>query len=158
MKIISNNMTYFYATVTAVLFFISGLANSAVAQQSAFSKGSDKLSFAIGSLGKGAETGGTLVSLLTTIAVSLAFFFFFWNLFQFIRAAEADSKEAAQGKMVWSLVAIIVIVSLWGIIAFVRSIFGIDTDLDKTNNVLIPTTEIQGTGTQRGGGGGGSGV
>ena len=156
MKIISNNTTYLYAIATAALFFISGLANSAMAQQSAF-KGSDKLSFAIGSFGKGAETAGALVSVLTTIAVSLAFFFFFWNLFQFIRAAEADSKEKAQGMMVWSLVAIIVIVSLWGIIAFVRSIFGIEADIDKSNDVTVPGTIVNKSRSGGSGGGGGGG-
>ena len=158
MKIISNNTTYLYAVATAVLLFIPGLANTALAQGSSFTEGSTKLSFAIGSFGKGAETGSTLISVLTTIAVSLAFFYFFWNLFQFIKAAEADSKEAAQGKMVWSLVAIIVIVSLWGIIAFVRSIFGIDTGLDDTNDVFVPGTVIHKSRAQdRSGGGGGGG-
>ena len=100
------------------------------------------LLFAVGSVGKGAETFGTLVSLGTTIAVSLAFFFFFWNLFKFIKAADPESKESAQGKMVWSLVAIIVIVSLWGIIAFVRGVLGIDAGLDDVNDVPVPGTVL----------------
>lgn len=129
----------FYAVSAAALAMVSGLAYTALSQ-SVFNQGSDNLSFAIGSVGRGAETFGTLVSLGTTIAVSLAFFYFFWNLYKFIRAADPESKESAQGAMVWSLVAIIVIVSLWGIIGFVRGVLGIDAGSDEVNDVEVPGT------------------
>ena len=140
MKSLSSGFALFFYTFGAfVLWVFSGLISGALSQSS-FNQGSEDLSFAIGSVGKGAETFGTLVSLGTTIAVSLAFFFFFWNLFKFIKAADADSKEAAQGKMVWSLVAIIVIVSLWGIIGFVRGVLGIG--VGEANDVEVPGTVL----------------
>ncbi len=142
MKLLSSIGAMVASTVgTATLWLLSGLTNTVLAQSS-FNQGSDNLAFAVGSVGKGAETFGTLVSLGTTIAVSLAFFFFFWNLFKFIKAADPESKESAQGKMVWSLVAIIVIVSLWGIIAFVRGVLGIDAGLDEVNDVPVPGTVL----------------
>ena len=142
MKLLSSTGAMLASAFGAVvLLFLSGLTNAVLAQSS-FNQGSDNLAFAVGSVGKGAETFGTLVSLGTTIAVSLAFLFFFWNLAKFIRAADPESKEAAQGKMVWSLVAIIVIVSLWGIIAFVRGVLGIDAGLDEVNDVPVPGTVL----------------
>ena len=141
MKLLSCGAVCFYTIGAVLLSLLSSLTHS-VLSQSSFNQGSDNLAFAVGSVGKGAETFGTLVSLGTTIAVSLAFFFFFWNLFKFIRAADPESKESAQGKMVWSLVAIIVIVSLWGIIAFVRGVLGIDAGLDDVNDVPVPGTVL----------------
>ena len=49
--------------------------------------------------------------------------------------------------MGWSVLAIVVITSLWGIIAFVRGVIGIDAG--QSNNVEIPTTTFIG---RRGGG------
>ena len=139
MNLISYKKLSLFAVGATLLFLVSGFAQSVLAQDSSF-QGDDSLSIAVGGVGKGVETFGTLVSLGTTIAVSLAFFFFFWNLFKFIKAGDADSKEAAQGKMVWSLVAIIVIVSLWGIIAFVRSVLGIEPG--SANDVEVPGTVL----------------
>ena len=138
MNLISYKKLSLFTVGAALLFLVSGFAQSVLAQGNSSFEGDPSLSRAIGGIGKGAETFGTLVSLGTTIAVSLAFFFFFWNLFKFIKAGDADSKEEAQGKMVWSLVAIIVIVSLWGIIAFVRSVLGIEPG--QANDVEVPAT------------------
>ena len=143
MNLISYKKLSLFAVGTTLLFFVSGFAQSVLAQDDPLFQGDESLSLAVGGVGKGVETFGTLVSLGTTIAVSLAFFFFFWNLFKFIRAGDADSKEEAQGKMVWSLVAIIVIVSLWGIIAFVRSVLGFDSGAGEENDVVLPTTRVK---------------
>ena len=142
MNLLSNKKSHLYSIGAALLFFVSGFTQSVLAQSTSTSsfEGDDSLSLAVGGIGKGAETFGTLVSLGTTIAVSLAFFYFFWNLFKFIKAGDADSKEEAQGKMVWALVAVIVIVSLWGIIAFVRSVLGIEPG--EVNDVGIPGTVL----------------
>ena len=140
MNLISYKKLSFFTVGAALLFLVSGFAQSVLAQSESSFTGDDSLSLAVGGVGKGVETFGTLVSLGTTIAVSLAFFFFFWNLFKFIKAGDADSKEEAQGKMVWSLVAIIVIVSLWGIIAFVRSVLGIEQG--PSNDVEVPGTVL----------------
>ena len=140
MNLISYKKLSLFTVGAMLLFLVSGFAQSVLAQGGSSFTGDDSLSLAVGGVGKGVETFGTLVSVGTTIAVSLAFFFFFWNLFKFIRAGDADSKEEAQGKMVWALVAIIVIVSLWGIIAFVRSVLGIEPG--EANDVVVPGTVL----------------
>ena len=139
------------------LFFLSVAVSVSSAQSSFQGQGSDKLAFVGGSFGKGLEVFGTIVNLGTTIAVSLAFLFFFFNLFKFIKAGGDNEKEEAKGKMVWSTVAIIIIVSLWGIIAFVRAVFGIDSGQDAQGPVFVPGTKLQGDQyIQQGGGLGGS--
>lgn len=143
MSLISYKKLPILTIGASLLFFVSGFAQSVLAQgETYFPLGSDRAAVAVSGVGRGVETFGTLVSLGTTIAVSLAFFFFFWNLFKFIRAADPDSKEEAQGKMVWSLVAIIVIVSLWGIISFVRSVFGFGSGVGEENDVFFPRGRV----------------
>ena len=134
-SLFTKNSPILYIAGSFLLFLTTSLAHISTAQSS-FPQGSDDVSFAIGSVGKGAETFGTLVSLGTTIAVSLAFFFFFWNLYKFIKAGNPEDKEEAQGKMIWSVVALILITSLWGIIGFVRNVLGIG--VGDANDVEVP--------------------
>ncbi|MCY4577145.1 MAG: hypothetical protein OXB96_01770 [Candidatus Kaiserbacteria bacterium] len=76
-----------------------------------------------------------LLQTLVGIVVTAAFFYFFWNLVKYIR--DEEGKDEAKTKMGYSLGAIFVIVTLWGIIAFVRGILGINTE-DAVNTIDIP--------------------
>ena len=81
--------------------------------------------------------GSALVRALILIMAGLALLAFFWGLVRFIFKA-GDEKETANGKrlMIWGLVALFVMVSVWGIIRFVEiELFG---TLDK-NNPTIPS-------------------
>ena len=139
MKLLSTISSYASAVM---LVFVSGLLHISLAQEGSSSfQGSDNLAQAVGGVGKGFEAFGVLVNLSTTIAVSAAFLYFFINLYKFIKAG-GDDKEEAKGKMIWSTVAIIIIVSLWGIIGFVRSTLGIKSGADQVNNVVVPGTEF----------------
>ena len=81
---------------------------------------------------------GSTVNILITIAVSLAFFYFFWNLVKYIR--DEEGKDEAKTKMGYALIAIFVIVTLWGIVAFVRGVLGIGS------NETAPTIELPAVG------------
>ena len=77
-----------------------------------------------------------LLKLLVGIAVTASFLFFFWNLAKYIR--DEEDKEKAKTKMGYSLAAIFVIVTLWGIIGFVRGVLGVGTGEEQVNTVLLP--------------------
>lgn len=65
-----------------------------------------------------------LIDLLIPIAFSLALLFFFWGLAKFIFHA-GDQKTVEEGKrrMLWGVIALFVIVSIWGIIQFIQAAF-----------------------------------
>ena len=79
-----------------------------------------------------------IVQVLTTIVVGLAFFYFFWNLAKYIREGDSDGKEEAKGKMLWSLLAIFVIASLWGLVAFIRNTVGI-RNIEDVPSLRLPS-------------------
>ena len=83
-----------------------------------------------------------LLNVLVGIVVTAAFLYFFWNLVKYIR--DEEDKDKAKTKMGYSIAAIFVIVTLWGIIGFVRGILGIGTGEEQVNTVLLP-----GVGTSR---------
>ena len=67
-----------------------------------------------------------LIEITLPVIASLALLVFFWGLAKFIVNVSGDEKAVSEGKnlMIWGLVAIFVMVSLWGIIRFFYSDIG----------------------------------
>ena len=65
---------------------------------------------------------------LIPIMFGLAIVYFFWGLIQYIRSA-GDPKAAAEGKtiMIHGVIAIAVMASIFGLVAWLQGIFGIDS-------------------------------
>lgn len=59
---------------------------------------------------------------LIPIAFALCLLYFFWGVAQYVRNAAGSEKAAEEGKrvMVWGVIALFVLSSVWGIIYFIR--------------------------------------
>lgn len=81
----------------------------------------------------------TLVTRLVPFAIGVAVIVFFWFLIKFITQS---SDPAEQGKskmgMVWSILALFVMVSIWGLVGFLGSLLGIN----QGGNVPIPGVPV----------------
>ena len=81
---------------------------------------------------------GDLINLATPIVVALALLFFFWGLANYILKAGDDAeRKKAKATMIWGIIALFLMVSVWGIINVVRDTF----DLDNTN-IDVPQVDI----------------
>ena len=67
-----------------------------------------------------------LIGLLAGVLVALALTVFLWGMVVFI-ANSANDEKRAQGKkkMVWGIVALFVIVSVWGLVNLLQTVFGV---------------------------------
>jgi len=81
---------------------------------------------------------GIWVNDLLPILVALAVVFFIFSLLKFLYSA-GSKKEEAQSQMIWGIVILFVIVSVWGIVNLFGSTFGIGID-DAPEVDLIPNT------------------
>jgi|SRR3989344_2543327 len=65
---------------------------------------------------------GGLINPLIAILVGVALLVFFWGLARFIFRLGGDEKAVEEGKriMKWGLIALFVMVSVWGIIDFMQ--------------------------------------
>jgi hypothetical protein len=62
------------------------------------------------------------ISPATTLILAAAVVFFLWNIFQVIRNSDNPKElETFKTKAVWGIVAIAVMVSMWGLVNFVLS-------------------------------------
>ena len=75
-----------------------------------------------------------IVSRLIPVLVALALIFFIVGLIRFVISADAETREASKGMMWWGIVALFVIVSIWGIVTYIGNILGIS----QTSTVTPP--------------------
>lgn len=79
--------------------------------------------------------GGMLTPVITLI-VSGAIVVFLWGVFKFVRS-EGKEKEAGKSMMVWGIVGIFVMVSVWGLVNILRGTFNLnDAQVDIKNTIL----------------------
>lgn len=93
----------------------------------------------------------TLFNGIIGLFIVLAIVVFFWGLIRYIFNREGGEKEGAEGAqlMVWGIIAIFVMVSIWGIIGLLRSTFRV-TD----NAAIVPAgIGVGGIGVPGGSGG-----
>jgi hypothetical protein len=65
---------------------------------------------------------GDIVGNIIPILIGLALLVFFWGLAKFILKLGGDAKAAEEGKklMIWGLVALFVMISVWGLVAWLQ--------------------------------------
>jgi len=65
------------------------------------------------------------LDLLIPISVAIALLYFIWSVITLIRSDEEGKREEAKQGMWWGVVALFVIISIWGITKFIREVFSI---------------------------------
>ena len=79
---------------------------------------------------------GAIVKVALPVVVGLALLAFFWGLVKFIFAqGNEEAKADAKKIMLWGLVALFVMVSVWGLIQFMVTSLGIT----PSSSFTIPT-------------------
>lgn len=76
-----------------------------------------------------------IIKILIPIAFGLAILFFFFGIAKYIWSIGTE-KERGKQIMVWGVVAIFVMTSIWGIVSFLGGSFGLDS---KATSPTIPS-------------------
>lgn len=68
-----------------------------------------------------------LIKTAIPVVAGLALLVFFWGLAKFVLRVGGDEKAVEEGKnlIIWGLIALFVMVSVWGIIGFVQRDLGL---------------------------------
>jgi len=71
---------------------------------------------------------GAWVGNLIPITIALALLFFLWGLVMFIKnSGDSAAREEGKQKMFWGVVALFVMVSVWGLVTFLGKTLGIES-------------------------------
>ena len=95
-----------------------------------------------------------IIRILIPIAFGLAILLFFWGIAKFLWS-EGSGKDEGKRIMVWGVLAIFVMSSIWGLVRFVRGTLGIDPN---ATNMNIPTINGSGGSSRSTGGSSSSGT
>ena len=78
---------------------------------------------------------GRLVDIALPIVVAVALLGFFWGLVKFIFAqGNEEAKADAKKIMLWGIIALFVMVSVWGLIRFIGNAFGVG----QGDTIIVP--------------------
>jgi len=77
-----------------------------------------------------------IIDLLIPLLVAATLLTFFWGIAKFIARVGGDEKAVTEGKnlMIWGIIGLFIMVSIWGILRFLVGEFGFDYALP-----LLPT-------------------
>src|SRR3989338_10230158 len=76
----------------------------------------------------------TIINALMPFIVALAVLFFIWGVFQFVMAAgDEEARTAGRDKMIYGIIGIFVMVSVWGLVNLLQGSF-------TTNKAVIAPT------------------
>jgi undecaprenyl pyrophosphate phosphatase UppP len=73
------------------------------------------------------ESVRNIIDILIPLVAALALLYFFWGLAQFIlNSGSDDAKTEAKNKMIWGIVALFVMVSVWGLVRWLGEAIGVN--------------------------------
>ena len=75
---------------------------------------------------------GTIINILIPAMMALAVLAFFWGLVKYIASASDEAaKEGGKTLMIWGMIALFIMVALWGILGWVQGTLGITGTLSS---------------------------
>lgn len=82
----------------------------------------------------------SILSPLIPILITLALIAFFWGVAKYVVQGANDEKSREQGKqiMLWGIVGLFVMVSVWGLVAIVQNTFNLENAPFNASQVNIP--------------------
>ncbi|MFA5933929.1 MAG: pilin [Candidatus Paceibacterota bacterium] len=68
-----------------------------------------------------------VVNVLIPLFITAGVAYFIWGVVQYVVAGDEKTKDAGRHKMIYGIIGLFVIVSIWGLISFLQSSTGIDS-------------------------------
>ena len=82
-----------------------------------------------------------LLNIIIPILITLGVVYFIWGVVQYVTSGDAEKKEQGQQHMIWGIVGLAVIVSIWGLVAVLRNQF---IGSDSSAQPAIPCINVDG--------------
>jgi len=89
-----------------------------------------------------------LVNSAIWLLVSLAVIFIVWNSVQFIlKAGDSEARKTYQAAIMWGIVGLFVILSIWGLVNILNNTFGVENQYNQgqatsdMNSLILPRNQ-----------------
>lgn len=83
------------------------------------------------------ESISNIITKIIPLLIAIAVLIFIWGVLKYILAGsdDASKREEARGFMIWGIVAIFVMVSVWGLVGILQKATGINA----SSQIQLPT-------------------
>ncbi len=88
-----------------------------------------------------ADTGGQLANYAVTILSVLIVAYFIWSVISYVISGDDKAKEKARTHIIYGIIGMAVVFSIWGIINVLQNVTG--TDGATSGNICPPGTTLQ---------------
>lgn len=88
------------------------------------------------------NTFGDLANMSIGILVTLALAAFFWGLVTYIFKLGSGKGEEGKNLMIYGIIALFIMVSIWGIINFAGQFLGVPNGNQQDVRSLVPKTQL----------------
>ncbi|MHB1086241.1 MAG: hypothetical protein ACYCZ0_00655 [Minisyncoccota bacterium] len=82
-----------------------------------------------------------IINPMILIVFATGFFLFVWGLVQFIYKLDEGAQSSGKQHMLWGIVGMLIMVSVYGIIGLIDETFDLDIgnpDMSRMNNITAP--------------------
>jgi len=67
------------------------------------------------------------------VLIGIALLFIVWNAFQFIRQTDGSERATYRSAILWGILGLFIILSIWGLVAILSNTFGLGNSLNDNN-------------------------
>ena len=80
-------------------------------------------------------TIGNLLNFVVPVLIALGVVYFIWGVVSYVIGTDEEAKAAGRSKMIYGLIGLVVIVSIWGLVSILKTTFNLQ---NQTNGPVIP--------------------
>lgn len=76
-----------------------------------------------------------ILNTIIPIIIVLGVVYFVWGVVSYVIASEEEAKTAGRNRMIYGIIGLVVIVSMWGLVGIVTRTFGLNSNTPNVINV-----------------------
>lgn len=93
-------------------------------------------------LGKILQFVGDLIATVIPLIIGLAVLLFLWGVLKYVTSGgDPEKRTEARNTMIWGIIAIFVMVSVWGLVNILVDTFGLDNDVQSAPGIPPPPSD-----------------
>lgn len=79
---------------------------------------------------------GELLNTIMPLLIALGVVYFIWGVITYVISNDEEAKSRGRNMMIWGIIGLLVIVSIWGLVSILKNTFGLSNPSQGT--VQIP--------------------
>ncbi|MES2023208.1 MAG: pilin [Patescibacteria group bacterium] len=83
---------------------------------------------------------GDLLNTVVPVLIALGVVYFIWGVVTYVVAGDEEAKKTGRDRMIYGIIGLVVIVSIWGLVSILKSTFNLSSSNPGT--VQVPCIPI----------------